>query len=88
MVSTKTNWKSKLYRIILMSDKFKDFLFEEDGLENILVSESGLFKAGANGVSGILRTGDGKAEFVCFDDGQVVSYVGSKMGYPAMYPMQ
>ena len=47
----------------------------------------GLFEAGKNSVNEIFVTGDSKAEFVCYENGSVIAYVHSKMGYPAIYPM-
>ena len=41
---------------------------------------------GQNGVKAIAATGDGKVEFICFDD-RSLAFVNSSMGYPAYYPV-
>ena len=69
------------------TDLTKPFIFDEAGLKKLSSGGKGRFKAGHNGVEKIVGTADGKAEFVCFDDGDVISYVHSQMGYPAMYPL-
>lgn len=63
------------------------FLFDTRMFDTLLVGGQGQFEVGKNGVKDIYVTGDGKAEFICFEDGKVLSYVHSKMGYPAIYPM-
>lgn len=68
-------------------DLHTPFLFDEDGMISLETGGKGLFQVGRKNVRKILTTADRKAEFVCFDDGNVVSYVHSQMGYPAMYPM-
>ena len=44
------------------------------------------FTVGQNGVHAIAATGDGKVEFICFDD-RSLALVNSGMGYPAYYPV-
>jgi beta-phosphoglucomutase len=44
------------------------------------------FSIGANGVQSIAKTGDGKVEFIGFDD-HTMALVNSAMGYPAYYPV-
>jgi len=60
--------------------KVDDFLSLEKTSDNRFIS-------GSTGVNAILGTGDGKVEFVLFED-QVLAYVKSAMGYPAYYPLR
>jgi beta-phosphoglucomutase len=54
---------------------------------NLLEKNSnGVFVVGKNGVNAIAATGDGKVEFICFDD-HSLALVNSGMGYPAYYPV-
>lgn len=46
----------------------------------------GFFKTGENGVKAVFSTGDGKVEFIAFDD-RTIAYIKSNMGYPAYYPV-
>lgn len=46
----------------------------------------GVFRVGVNGVKSVTRTGDGKVEFIAFED-RTLAYVNSSMGYPAYYPV-
>lgn len=46
----------------------------------------GWHRTGAGGVRHILATGDGKVEFIIFDE-HAIAYVSSAMGYPAYYPV-
>jgi beta-phosphoglucomutase-like phosphatase (HAD superfamily) len=46
----------------------------------------GLFKAGVNGVTGIVATGDSKVELIGFKE-KTIAYVKSELGYPAYYPL-
>ncbi len=46
----------------------------------------GCFKTGKNGVTAIFSTGDGKVEFISFEN-RTLAYVKSAMGYPAYYPV-
>lgn len=58
--------------------------------EEMIARESGgegRFHAGRHGVEKICATADGKAEFITFEDGQVLTYIKSSMGYPALYPL-
>lgn len=71
-----------------MKPILEQFLFDKAMFESLSVGGQGQFEVGKNGVRNIYVTGDKKAEFICFDDGRVISYVHSKMGYPAMYPLQ
>ncbi len=65
----------------------ESFLFDADKLGRVISAGDGFFKSGEDGVKEIFITGDKKAEFVCYEDGRVLSYVHSKMGYPAVYPL-
>ena len=47
----------------------------------------GFFKKGKNGVVDIFKTGDGKVEFICFEN-KTIAYVLSATGYPAYYPVK
>lgn len=46
----------------------------------------GVFKAGKDGVTSIIATGDEKVEFIAFEK-HSLAYVKSEMGYPAYYPV-
>jgi beta-phosphoglucomutase len=46
----------------------------------------GRHRTGVDGVRHILATGDGKVEFIIFDE-HAIAYVNSAMGYPAYYPV-
>lgn len=63
------------------------FLFNKNGLIKQLSGGDGLYELGRNGVEEIFTTGDYKVEFICYDNGRVVAYIKSKMGYPAIYPL-
>ena len=45
------------------------------------------FRVGKNGVKEIFSTGDGKVEFIVFEN-HTLAYVKSELGYPAYYPMR
>ena len=47
----------------------------------------GIHRAGEDGVSRILSTGDGKVELIVRGD-RTLAYVKSDMGYPAYYPLR
>lgn len=57
------------------------------GLKNIKKCSDGVFSEGKNGVTGVYATGDGKVEFICFED-HTLCYVLSAMGYTAYYPLR
>lgn len=46
----------------------------------------GVFRVGKDGVISITSTGDGKVEFIAFED-HTLAYVKSSMNYPAYYPV-
>lgn len=46
----------------------------------------GIFVAGEDGVVSVTATGDGKVEFIAFED-HAIAYIKSSMGYPAYYPV-
>jgi beta-phosphoglucomutase len=46
----------------------------------------GCYIPGVNGVISVYATGDGKVEFICYED-SCLAYVASAMGYPAYYPV-
>ena len=70
-----------------MNATLNSFLFDKESLNTISAGAQGLFETGKNGVDEIYTTEDGKAEFICHENGKITAYVHSKMGYPAMYPM-
>lgn len=56
------------------------------GLSILNRCSDGCFEEGKNGVQHILTTGDGKVEFITFEE-KTLAYVKSNMGYPAYYPV-
>lgn len=60
---------------------------ESSGLKNIGKCSDGVFSEGVNGVKAVYATGDGKIEFICFED-STLCYVLSAMGYTAYYPLR
>jgi beta-phosphoglucomutase len=58
----------------------------ESGLVARNACSDGHFRAGQDGVQTIAATGDGKVEFVAFED-RTLAYVRSALGYPAYYPV-
>lgn len=58
----------------------------KSGFKLLEVTSNGEFAVGKNGVNAIAATGDGKVEFICFDD-KSIAFVKSGMGYPAYYPV-
>jgi beta-phosphoglucomutase-like phosphatase (HAD superfamily) len=58
----------------------------ESGLVPRERTSDGRFEAGKDGVATIAATGDGKVEFVAFEE-HALAYVTSAMGYPAYYPV-
>jgi len=59
---------------------------DESGFVPLAETSDGRFRAGAGGVASITATGDGKVEFVAFED-HTLAHVKSAMGYPAYYPV-
>jgi len=59
---------------------------QESGLVALQSCSDGVFRVGKDGVVSITATGDGKVEFVAFEN-HTVAYVKSAMGYPAYYPV-
>lgn len=63
-------------------------VFGEDcGLKRLEACSDGLFRAGHNGVKSVTATGDGKVEFVAFEN-RTIAYIKSAMGAPAYYPVK
>ncbi|MBQ9733805.1 MAG: HAD family phosphatase, partial [Clostridia bacterium] len=60
---------------------------ESSGLKVLSSSSDGRFSVGSNGVKGIYATGDGKVEFICFEN-HTLAYVLSALNYPAYYPLK
>ena len=58
----------------------------ESGFKLLKKTSNGEFSVGQNGVKAIAATGDGKVEFICFDD-KSLAFVNSGLGYPAYYPV-
>jgi beta-phosphoglucomutase-like phosphatase (HAD superfamily) len=56
------------------------------GFSALAETSDGRFKVGSAGVQSIRATGDGKVEFVAFED-HSLAYVNSSMGYHAYYPV-
>lgn len=62
--------------------------FDEDcGLKNVKKCSDGIFAEGVNGVKAVYATGDGKVEFICFEN-STLCYVLSQMGHTAYYPLR
>ena len=59
---------------------------EESGMRVLELCSDGFFRIGKGGVKSITATGDGKVEFVAFED-HTLAYINSSMGYPAYYPV-
>ena len=60
-----------------------------DGATNMVQLKAcgdGRFRVGRDGVEAIVGTGDGKVEFIAFED-RTLAYVKSATGYPAYYPV-
>lgn len=64
-----------------------DFLSNPETADDFIAIDQcsdGFFMTGENGVRSIFKTGDGKVEFISFED-SMLAYVLSSMGYPAYY---
>lgn len=59
---------------------------EKDGFRTLEQTSDGLFQAGTAGVESVTATGDGKVEFVAFEN-RCLAHVTSAMDYPAYYPV-
>ena len=59
---------------------------DRTGLQPICRCSDGCFEKGRGGVNAILSTGDGKVEFIAFEN-KTLAYVKSAMGYAAYYPV-
>lgn len=57
------------------------------GWKELTVCADGFHRAGENGVTRIVSTGDGKVELIAYA-GHTLAYVASGMGYPAYYPLR
>ena len=63
-------------------------VFDESyGLKVLDKCSDGKFEVGKCGVKGVYATGDGKVEFICFED-HTLAYVLSALDYPAYYPVK
>lgn len=60
---------------------------EESGLKVRDATSDGRFQSGRDGVRGIFSTGDGKVEFVSWEN-HTLACVLSALGYPAYYPLK
>lgn len=61
-------------------------LSKDSGLKALETCSDGVFRVNHDGVKSITATGDGKVEFVAFED-HTLAFVLSAMGYPAYYPV-
>ena len=59
---------------------------EKSGMKSLQKCSDGNFKIDIHGISSITATGDGKVEFIAYED-STIAYVKSAMGYPAYYPV-
>ncbi len=59
---------------------------EGSGFIPLQRSSDGAFHVGELGVQSVTSTGDGKVEFIAFED-RTLALVNSSMGYPAYYPL-
>jgi len=59
---------------------------EQSGLIPRTQCSDGVFRVGRDGVQSVTATGDGKVEFIAFQE-HTLAYVKSAMGYPAYYPV-
>ena len=60
---------------------------DHSGMPRLQECSDGIFTVGQDGVVSITATGDGKVEFIAFED-RTLAYVKSAMGYPAYYPVR
>ena len=58
----------------------------DSGMKALEACSDGVSTVGKNGVVSVTATGDGKVEFIAFED-NTLAYVKSVMGYPAYYPV-
>ncbi len=58
----------------------------DSGLVRRAACSDGRFRVGADGVTAVAATGDGKVEFIAFA-GHTLAYVRSALGYGAYYPV-
>lgn len=58
----------------------------ESGMFTLDKCSDGIHEKGKDGVKNIISTGDGKVEFIAWQD-HSLAFVNSKMGYPAYYPV-
>ena len=61
-------------------------LSSEAGFIALEACSDGLHHVGKDGVTAITSTGDGKVEFIAWND-HTLAYVKSGLGYPAYYPV-
>jgi beta-phosphoglucomutase-like phosphatase (HAD superfamily) len=59
---------------------------EDSGLVALDRSGDGGFRVGCDGVVSVTATGDGKVEFIAWED-HTLAYVRSALGHPAYYPV-
>ena len=60
---------------------------DSDGWKHQDSAGGGLYRAGRDGVTRIIATGDGKVELIAYAD-HTLAYVHSSMGFPACYPLR
>lgn len=60
---------------------------EGSGMISLASCSDGFHAVGKEGVKSIIGTGDGKVEFINYED-RSMAFVNSSMGYPAYYPVR
>jgi beta-phosphoglucomutase len=58
----------------------------QSGMTLLDESSDGVHAVGCDGVQTIIATGDGKVEFIAYED-HTIAFVKSSMGFPAWYPV-
>jgi beta-phosphoglucomutase-like phosphatase (HAD superfamily) len=81
MTNSLDNYSEKIISLPGLGD-----LPTDAGLRILYKTSDDRFVVGKNGVRTIIATGDGKVEFVAFDE-HTLAFVGSALGYPAYYPV-
>ncbi|MHC4196060.1 MAG: hypothetical protein ACYSQZ_09015, partial [Planctomycetota bacterium] len=61
-------------------------IMADSGMKPLQRCSDNVFEVGKEGVASITATGDGKVEFIAFED-HTLAYVISAMGYSAYYPV-
>jgi beta-phosphoglucomutase-like phosphatase (HAD superfamily) len=69
-----------------MDANTKKYSIDFSSLTKLSQCSDGCHVPGKDGVLSVHSTGDGKVEFICYDE-HCLAYVTSSMGYPAYYPV-